>query len=127
MITAFYGLINFATAIQLIKIVVTYGTYVIGTSALIFGIYDLYHLKWTGDLKIMATALDLSAFILFGLAYFNLTNPILAIIFGFTYMFMSYAFLNELKNPNLKHEPRKQKQWWQIINEYIDKLLAKEK
>lgn len=31
--------------------------YIVGTSATIFGAYDILHLKWTGDLTAMITAL----------------------------------------------------------------------
>ena len=34
------------------------GTYIIGISAAIFGFYDILHLKWTGDLTIVTTVLQ---------------------------------------------------------------------
>ena len=116
---------NNPNTVAMVETVITYGTYLIGTSALAFGIYDIYHQKWTGDLKVMATTLDTSALILFALAFFNITDQLPALIFGITYLIASYKFLKQLKNPNLAHESRKQKQWWDIINEYIDKILAK--
>ena len=119
------AIISTSAATQLIKTVATTGTIIIGTSALTFGLYDIYHLKWTGDLKVMTTTLDISAFLLFGMAYFQILNPIIAITFAPAFLIASYTYLKETKNPALAHEPRKQKQFWQIINDWYNKHLTK--
>ena len=95
------------------------GTYIIGTSAALFGLYDIHKKHWAGDLRVMIYTLLLSATIL----------PICTIIKNgsdvsntmlFTYMYLSvatYLIYNLYENKKLTHEKRTQ-------TNYIKKLLT---
>ena len=99
----------------LIELVVV-GCYIIGASATIFGFYDIKHLKWTGDLKVMITALLTTSAILITCAILLHSN-IQGNIMIATYLFLiaSAYFALQLKNPSLTHEPRKQKTIQQLL------------
>jgi hypothetical protein len=99
---------------------IVFGTYVIGVSAVAFGFYDRFHLKWTGDLLVMiATLLSCSAILSFceylkhGHLYSN------AMLFTYIFLASSIYFATQLKNPKLAHEKRKQKSlkdfYWEKI------------
>jgi hypothetical protein len=86
------------------------GTYIIGTSAALFGLYDRFHLHWTGDLKAMITALTASAIILITLNIIK-NGPIISNAMLFTYIFLIAAtyFTTQLCNPKLNHGKHKPK------------------
>ena len=99
----------------LIELVVV-GCYIIGASATIFGFYDIKHLKWTGDLKVMITALLTTSAILVTCAIL-LHSTIQGNIMLATYVFLAASayFYIQLKNPSLSHEIRKQKTIRQLL------------
>jgi hypothetical protein len=92
------------------------GCYIIGASAVTFGFYDIKHLKWTGDLKVMISALLTSAAILTICALLKHSsiagNIMLAV---YICIATSGYFALQLKNPALSHETRKQKTLRQLL------------
>jgi hypothetical protein len=99
----------------IIQLVVV-GCYIIGASATIFGLYDIKHLKWTGDLKVMISALLTTSGILVTCAILLHSNIQGNIAIATTiFLIASVYFTIQLKNPSLAHEPRKQKTIRQIL------------
>jgi hypothetical protein len=92
------------------------GTYIIGTSAAVFGFYDRFHLRWTGDLKVMIATLLISSIVLSICTIINhgsfVSNTML---FTYTFLLISDYFITQLNNPKLSHEKRKQKTIKQLI------------
>ena len=99
----------------LIQLVVV-GCYIIGASATAFGFYDIKHLKWTGDLKIMITTLLTTSGILIVCAILlhSSIQGNIALVTTF-FLIVSGYFAIQLKNVSLTHEPRKQKTIWQLL------------
>ena len=87
---------------------IVFGTYIIGTSATIFGLYDRFHLHWTGDLKVMITTL-LTCSIILPILEIIKHGSIVSNAMLFTYTFITAAvyFATQLKNPKLKHARKK--------------------
>lgn len=95
------GLIN---SLPFITNLVIFSSYIIGTSATIFGFYDILHLKWTGDLKVMITALlSCSAILVFCELVKNGTFVSNAMLFTYGFMIVSFFFSTQFKNPKLSH------------------------
>ena len=78
--------------------------YITGVSAVIFGFYDILHLKWTGDLKAMITALATCSTILVICTILKQGTIISNAMFA-TYFYITIAamFYGEINNPKLKH------------------------
>ena len=92
------------------------GTFIIGTAATIFGLYDRFHLHWTGDLKIMITSLLTSSIILVVCTVLKNGSAVSnAMLFTYTFLIVSIYFATQLKNPKLTHEPRKQQTIKEIL------------
>jgi len=92
------------------------GTYIIGLSATIFGLYDRFHLHWTGDLKVMITTLLTCSAILpisEAIKHGSLASNAMLFTYGFT--LMAIYFTTQLHNPKLTHEKRKQKTIKQLL------------
>ncbi len=81
--------------------------YIIGICAAIFGTYDILHLKWTGDLKVMITALLSCTGILIvcnllkGGGYFS--N---AMLVSYFFIAVSFVFFRQFSNYKLSHGPK---------------------
>lgn len=81
--------------------------YIIGICAAIFGTYDILHLKWTGDLKVMITALLSCTGILIvcnllkGGGYFS--N---AMLVSYFFIAVSFVFFRQFSNHKLSHGPK---------------------
>ena len=89
---------------------IVFGTYIIGLSAVIFGFYDLIHLKWTGDLKVMVTALLSCTTILIVCAILKQSSIVGNIMLAaYFFTVISLLFFKQQKNPKLNHEPRPRK------------------
>ena len=80
------------------------GAYIIGVSAAVFGFYDILHLKWTGDLKVMITAL-LSCSIVLAICELIKGGTIVsnAMLFTYSFMVVSVFFSKQRKNSKLAH------------------------
>ncbi len=95
------GLIN---NIPLLIDLTIVAAYIIGSSAAIFGAYDILHLKWTGDLKAMITALVACTITLLICTVLKhgsiISNPM---IIAYIYTTVTMLFYAEKKNPKLSH------------------------
>ena len=80
------------------------GTFIIGTAATIFGLYDRFHLHWTGDLKVMITALLTSSIILAVCNILKNGSPVSnAMLFTYSFLIAATYFTTQLHNPKLNH------------------------
>lgn len=95
--------------IPLLLNLIVVGTDIIGFSAIAFGFYDILHLKWTGDLKTMITALLSCSGILVVcevLKHGSLVSN--AILFTYGFIIVSIYFFKQRSNPKLSHGAKPQ-------------------
>lgn len=87
------------------------GCYIIGAAATIFGLYDIYYLRWTGDLKDMMKALAACVGVLTVCTIFKggsiVSNPMIAV---YIYILVIGYFWGERNNQKLCHGEKPHKQ-----------------
>jgi hypothetical protein len=97
--------------IPLIIDITIVAAYIIGFSASIFGTYDILHLKWTGDLTAMITALLSCTGILVVCTMLKGGSYVSnAMLISYFFVAVSFVFFRQFSNYKLSHGAKPCKQ-----------------